>query len=62
MAAKIELYEANDGWRFRIKSGNGEIVAVGEAYSSRDAALRGVEAVGRAVEEALASENIVDAT
>ncbi len=60
MAAKAEIYEAKDGWRFRIKAGNGEVVATGEAYSSEDGARKGVEAVQRAVNEAIDEDNIVN--
>ena len=59
MAAKAEIYEAKDGWRFRIKAGNGEVVATGEAYSSEDGARKGVDAVRRAVNEACDEENVV---
>ena len=38
----IEIYKSKDGWRWRVKGKNGEIVASGEAYSSRSSALRGV--------------------
>ncbi len=58
MAAKAEIYEAKDGWRFRIKAGNGEVVATGEAYSSEDGAKKGVEAVARAVNEAIDEDNV----
>ena len=33
MALKAELYRADDGWRFRIKAENGEIIAQSEAYT-----------------------------
>lgn len=59
MAAKAEIYESKDGWRFRIKAGNGEVVATGEAYSSQDGAKKGVEAVARAAAEAVKEDNIV---
>jgi len=52
MAAKFELYEAKDGWRFRLKAGNGEVVATSEAYSSKDGAVKGCESVKRAAAEA----------
>lgn len=52
MAAKFELYEAKDGRRFRLKAGNGEVVATSEAYSSKDGAVKGCEAVKRAAAEA----------
>ena len=35
MAGKFEVYEDKAGkFRFRLKAGNGEIVAVGEAYDT----------------------------
>jgi uncharacterized protein len=59
MAAKAEIYESSKGWRFRIKAGNGEIVAVGEEYATEDGAKKGVAAVARAVSEAIDQGNIV---
>lgn len=39
MAGKFEVYEDKAGkFRFRLKAGNGEIVAVGEAYETKAAA------------------------
>ena len=53
MAAKFEVYEDAGGkFRFRLKSGNGQIVAQGEAYESKSAAKEGCEAVKRAAAEA----------
>jgi uncharacterized protein YegP (UPF0339 family) len=38
MAGKFELYkDAKGKFRFRLKAGKGEIIAVGEAYDSRPA-------------------------
>lgn len=48
MAAKFVVYEAKDGWRVRLKAGNGEVVATGEAYSTKDGAVKGCEAIQRA--------------
>ncbi|MFJ4094711.1 YegP family protein [Kitasatospora sp. NPDC089913] len=49
MAGKFEVYEDAGGkYRFRLKAGNGEIVATGQGYASKDAAHKGVEAVQRA--------------
>ena len=42
---KIEVYQAADGWRFRVKGGNGEIIAVGEAYVRKE----GADAAARAL-------------
>ena len=44
MAGKFEIYQDKGGkFRFRLKAGNGEIVAVGEAYESKASAKNGVE-------------------
>lgn len=40
-AAHFEIYQASDGWRWRLKSANGKIVAdSGEAYVRRAGATR----------------------
>ena len=44
MAGKFELYNDKAGkWRFRLKAGNGQVIAVGEAYESKAAAQNGIE-------------------
>jgi uncharacterized protein YegP (UPF0339 family) len=49
MAGKFEVYEDRGGkYRFRLKASNGQVVAVGEAYETKAAALKGCEAVQRA--------------
>lgn len=46
MAGKFELYtDAADKYRFRLKAGNGEIIAVSEAYNAKPSALNGIESV-----------------
>ena len=46
MAGKFELYQDKSGnWRFRLKAGNGQVIAVGEAYESKAAAENGIESV-----------------
>ncbi len=53
MAGKFELYkDKQDKYRFRLKAGNGEIIAVGEAYESKTAALGGIDSVRRNAVEA----------
>jgi hypothetical protein len=48
MAGKFELYKDAQGkYRFRLKAGNGEIIAVGEAYESKTSALNGIDSVRR---------------
>jgi uncharacterized protein YegP (UPF0339 family) len=43
--AKVEIYQGPDGWRFRIKARNGEIVATGEAYVRRIDAIAAAQAL-----------------
>jgi uncharacterized protein YegP (UPF0339 family) len=46
MAGKFEICSDKGGkFRFRLKAGNGEIIAVGEAYESKASAKNGVESV-----------------
>ena len=46
MAAKFEVYKDKIGeFRFRLKAVNGEIIAVGEGYSSKAACLNGIESI-----------------
>lgn len=53
MAAKFEIYEDGKGeFRFRLKAGNGEIVATGESYKTKASVINGVDAVKRAAAEA----------
>lgn len=48
MAGKFELYTDKAGkFRFRLKAGNGEIIAVSEAYGSKASASNGIESVRR---------------
>jgi hypothetical protein len=46
MAGKFELYRDKAGkYRFRLKAGNGEIIASSEAYESKAGAKNGIESV-----------------
>ena len=59
MAGKFEVYtDAAGKFRFRLKAGNGEIIAVGEAYESKASALSGIESVKKNAAEA----SVVDQT
>jgi len=59
VAGKFEVYADKQGkFRFRLKAGNGEIVATGEAYDTKASALKGVDAVKRAAADA----TVVDQT
>jgi uncharacterized protein YegP (UPF0339 family) len=46
VSAKFELYEDAQGeFRFRLKAGNGEIIAASEGYDSKSGALNGIDSV-----------------
>lgn len=54
MTATADTYQdkANE-WRWRVKAANGEIVAVGESYTTEADAKRGLVDAGRNFAEAL---------
>ncbi len=46
MAGKFELFtDAADKVRWRLKAGNGEVIAQSQAYASKDAASKGISSV-----------------
>jgi uncharacterized protein YegP (UPF0339 family) len=46
MAGKFEVYKDKAGkFRFRLKAGNGEIIAIGEAYDSKAGAISGIQSI-----------------
>lgn len=48
MAGKFELYTDKRGeFRFRLKAGNGEVIAVSEGYTTKSSAMNGIESVRR---------------
>ncbi len=49
MAAKFELYQdKSNEWRWRLKSGNGQVIATGgEGYENKSGAQNGIDAVKR---------------
>jgi uncharacterized protein YegP (UPF0339 family) len=48
MAGKFEIIKDKAGkFRFRLWAGNGEIIAVSEAYESKASAKNGIESVRR---------------
>ncbi|KJL41629.1 MULTISPECIES: YegP family protein [Microbacterium] len=58
MAGKYELYkDSADGFRFRLKAANGEVVATSESYVSKSGAQSGIESV-----KSNASSPVVDLT
>jgi len=57
MAGKFEWFkDKKDKFRFRLKAGNGQIIAVSEAYESKDSCISGIESVKKNAADA----NIVE--
>lgn len=58
MAGKYELYKDGSGqFRFRLKAGNGEVIATSEGYASKSGAQNGIDSVKRN-----AASDVVDLT
>ncbi|PIE98486.1 MAG: DUF1508 domain-containing protein [Treponema sp.] len=58
MAGKFEYYKDRKGkYRFRLKAGNGEIIATGEAYESKSGCLNGIESVRKNAKDATVVES-----
>jgi uncharacterized protein YegP (UPF0339 family) len=48
MAGKFELYQDAGGqFRFRLKAGNGQVIASSQPYSTKKACLSGIDSVRR---------------
>lgn len=46
MAAKFEIYQDKaKKYRFRLKAGNGQVIAMGEGYESKSACVNGIESI-----------------
>ncbi len=53
MSGKFEYYTDKAGhYRFRLKAPNGQIIAVGQDYSSKEACLKGIESVKKNASDA----------
>lgn len=57
MAGKFEVYKDKAGkHRFRLKAGNGEVIAASEAYESKDSCMKGIESVKKNAADAKVEE------
>ena len=53
MAGKFEIYiDAKGDYRFRLKAGNGQVIATGQGYKSKAMCLKGVKSVQKNAPEA----------
>lgn len=39
----LEVFKSKDGWRWRLRAGNHEVISIGEAYGRRHDAVRGAK-------------------
>ena len=50
--ARYDVFKDKSGeWRWRVKAANGEILAQSEAYTRKEDAIRGIEALQNAVND-----------
>jgi uncharacterized protein YegP (UPF0339 family) len=57
MAAKFELYkDARGEFRWRLVAPNGQVIAAGEGYKTKDSAKNGIESVKKNAPSALIEE------
>lgn len=45
MSEYVEIYKADDGWRWRLKGANHQIMATGEAYTTKWGVRRAVKKI-----------------
>ena len=57
---KFEVKQVKSGYRFNLKAGNGEIIAVSEVYSTESACLNGVESIRKNAPEAAIEDQTVE--
>lgn len=57
MAAKFEVYQDKKGeFRFRLKAPNGQVIATGEGYKSKDSCINGIESIKKNAADARIEE------
>ncbi len=60
MAGKFEVFTDKSGkYRFRLKAGNGEIIASSEAYESKAGCMNGIESVKKNAPDAEGRRRII---
>ncbi|MFN0178055.1 MAG: YegP family protein [Gemmatimonadales bacterium] len=50
---RFEVYRASRGFRWRLKSGNGQIMGQGEAYASKAGCLAAIERIQQGAADAV---------
>ena len=49
---RFEVYQARDGWRWRLRAANGRIVATGEAHTRKRDAVRACQRIADLADQA----------
>lgn len=57
---KFEVKQVKSGYRFNLKAGNGEIIAVSEVYTTESACLNGVESIRKNAPDAAIEDQTVE--
>lgn len=53
MAGKFEVYQDTKGdYRFRLKAGNGQVIATGEGYTTKKACMNGIASIRKTAPDA----------
>ena len=54
---KFEVYKDKKGeFRFRLKAANGQIIATGEGYASKDGCMKGIESIRKNADSQVTEE------
>jgi uncharacterized protein YegP (UPF0339 family) len=62
MPGKFTVYlDKSNKYRFNLKAGNGEIIAVGESYPDKKSCLKGIASIQKNAPTATIVDNTVDA-
>ena len=56
----FEVFPSEDGYRWRLKAGNGEVIAQSEGYGTKEHAVEGAEAVWRAAGSARIDSTVTE--
>ncbi|MBQ5987461.1 MAG: YegP family protein [Clostridia bacterium] len=57
---KFEVKQVKSGYKFNLKAGNGEIIAVSEVYTTESACLNGVESIRKNAPDAAIEDQTVE--
>jgi len=58
---KFEIYkDKGDQFRFRLKAGNGEVIAVGESYPDKKSALKGIASIVKSAPAAKIDDTTIE--